>query len=110
MQTVLIHKYGHVLQSRIAGPTYLFGIGLPSLFGSGLEMIFGEDFHNHNNEWYETNANQLALNYFEKREPEALNERPWDFNRYPTRYRPTLFWFLGSPLYSPWTFLYGLTL
>jgi RHS repeat-associated protein len=105
------HEYGHVLQSRIAGPTYLGGIGLPSLIGSGLEMLFGKNFHNHDNEWYESNANQLAFKYFSKHEPEALRiSGNWNFNNYPIRYTPTLYWLFGNPILSPWTFIYGLTL
>jgi RHS repeat-associated protein len=102
------HEYGHVLQSRIAGPSYLTGIGIPSLIGGGLEMAFGEDFHNHNTEWYETNANQLAYSYFSRNESEALNKNSWDFNEYPIDYKPTLYWLIGNPIGSPWTYIFGL--
>ena len=104
------HEYGHVLQSRIAGPTYLTGVGLPSIIGGGLEMFLGKSFHNHNNKWYETNANQLGERYFNKHEKETMKTHPWRHNNYPTKYKPTWYWLFGNPISSPQTFLYSLTL
>ena len=54
------HEYGHVIQSKILGLSYLLVVGLPS----GLGCAFDGVGHSHDNEWYEVWANQLADNYY----------------------------------------------
>ena len=64
---VFAHEYGHVKQSNILGPTYLYFIGLPSLVGQLIDS--GEEdstIHSHKREWYEIWANQLANKYYVK--------------------------------------------
>jgi hypothetical protein len=55
-----MHEYGHTIDSRIFGISYLFAIGLPSL-GSA---IF--DKANHSFFYTEKRANRLAARYFSK--------------------------------------------
>lgn len=48
---LFMHEYGHTFDSRIFGPLYLFGVGLPSAAGA---------------EWTELRANSHAGRYFGK--------------------------------------------
>jgi RHS repeat-associated protein len=65
-----MHEYGHTLQSRKWGPLY---IQVPGSL-SGIDMLFNWDdpwedntrFIKHDIRWYETAANSLASDYFEK--------------------------------------------
>ena len=52
-----MHEYGHYLQSKLYGPSYLFVIGLPSLTTSLFNM-------SHKYRWYEMNANWRGMEYF----------------------------------------------
>jgi RHS repeat-associated protein len=91
------HEYGHVLQSRLVGPLYIPSVGVPSLIGSGLQRL---GIHDHSREWYETQANRMALRYFEKHEPNALDPAigiRWDIAGYPTRYNPNWYWLFAHP-------------
>jgi RHS repeat-associated protein len=64
-----MHEYGHTLQSRVWGPYYT----IPALL-SGADMLFNgmeewednPDYNKHDIRWYETGANSLASDYFEK--------------------------------------------
>lgn len=58
---VFAHEYGHVKQSKLLGPAYTPIVGHPSLIGSALDGVCG---HDHNNEWYEVWANNLANDYY----------------------------------------------
>lgn len=66
---IFIHEYGHTLQSRNWGPVYF----VPALL-SGIDMLGNWDdpweentrFIKHDIRWYETGANSLAADYFEK--------------------------------------------
>ena len=63
---VFAHEYGHTLQSKVFGWFYLPMIGVPSLIGCGIED-FAPSLHQHNREWYEVDANNLANDYFGER-------------------------------------------
>ena len=63
---VFAHEYGHVIQSRYLGPSYLYLAGVPSFIGGGLTYI-PQSNHNHDNEWYEVWANNLAKDYYVER-------------------------------------------
>ena len=52
------HEYGHTIQSRWFGPTYLFIVGVPSIFSA-----MGSK-QKHSFRWYEVQANKLSKNYF----------------------------------------------
>ena len=52
--SMLYHEYGHVIQSRFFGPSYLFAVGIPSA------IIAGKD----NGYWTETMANNMSQEYF----------------------------------------------
>jgi hypothetical protein len=66
-----MHEYGHTIDSRAFGLSYLFAIGIPSIFSaSGREGHFIY--------WTETRANRHAEKYFGKR----FNVN-WNFPRYP---------------------------
>ena len=58
---IFAHEYGHTIQSRILGPLYVPLVAPPSFVGSGLDKI---GLHDHDNEWYEVWANNLAVGYF----------------------------------------------
>lgn len=86
------HEYGHTSQSRILGPIYLTQVGIPSFFGSFLD--YNLHINNHNDEWYETQANRLSLRYFENHDLDALDPSKggtlWNYDRvfgYPTTYK-----------------------
>lgn len=53
-----MHEFGHCLQSRISGPTYLFKFGLPSLRSV---TVKGHNLHP-----VEQDANFRARQYFSK--------------------------------------------
>jgi hypothetical protein len=66
-----MHEYGHTIDSRNFGLSYLFAIGIPSLIsaaGSG----------DHSTYWTETRANERAAKYFKK-----YYGVEWIFSRYP---------------------------
>ncbi len=56
---IFMHEYGHTIDSRIFGLSYLFAIGLPSLISAA-----GDG--NHHAFWTERRANRRAKRYFEK--------------------------------------------
>lgn len=88
------HEYGHVLQSKLMGPMYLTSVGLPSLVGGALDMM---GLNDHDREWYETQANRMSYNYFNKFEPTSINKVPWNSQEYPTKYNPNWYWIVAHP-------------
>ena len=38
-QRILVHEYGHKVQSLMLGPLYLIGVGLPSVLWAGLPQM-----------------------------------------------------------------------
>lgn len=80
------HEYGHTLQSRLLGILYIPKVGIPSLTSQRLEDKYGVGFHNHNNTWFEIQANRLGFEYFNQNEPLSLIDRPWDDINYPRDY------------------------
>ncbi|MFR2524578.1 RHS repeat domain-containing protein [uncultured Alistipes sp.] len=52
--SMLYHEYGHVIQSRYFGPSYLFSVGIPSA------IVAGKD----NGYWTEVMANRFSRDYF----------------------------------------------
>jgi hypothetical protein len=68
-----MHKYGHTIDSRLFGLSYLFAIGLPSAISAG------KHDGTHSSYWTETRANRRAARYFGKYY--GVN---WDYaNDYP---------------------------
>ncbi len=69
-----MHEYGHYLQSKLYGPSYLFVIGLPSLSSA----LFSD---HHKYRWYEMNANWRGMEYF------GIDRETWEandpLNKYP---------------------------
>lgn len=62
---LFVHEYGHYIQSRIFGPFYFTLVALPSVTDFWLvDELFGEDLHD--TRWYETHANRLTANYFDR--------------------------------------------
>lgn len=95
------HEYGHTLQSRLVGPLYLTSVAVQSGIG---QLLADFGVNTHNREWYETQANRMALRYFSKFEPDALVPNPatgrgimWDFNENPTKYNPNWYWLAAHP-------------
>jgi hypothetical protein len=56
------HEFGHTLQSRVYGPSYLFLIGIPSLISASTN-----DYWKHADKWFEQNANKRSLEYWQRR-------------------------------------------
>lgn len=90
-----MHEYGHYLQSKSYGPSYLFAIGLPSLMSAWksryvMQVIINEDedvsLSTHDLRWYEMNANRRAASYFDMEDKESwlINGYPWE---YPQGYK-----------------------
>lgn len=74
-RALLAHEYGHTIQSLIAGPLYLFVIGLPSLLWAGLP-VFQRRRHDRHVSYYsfypEKWANALGARFARpRRDPEA---------------------------------------
>ena len=42
-------------------------------------------------------ANRLSYRYFNKFEPDAMRDKPWDEDHYPREYRPTEYWLIAHP-------------
>jgi hypothetical protein len=64
-----MHEYGHTIDSRYFGISYLFAIGIPSLVSvSKSSQIDSETrgVYTHNFYWTEMRANKNAKKYFEK--------------------------------------------
>ena len=73
-----MHEYGHTIDSRAFGLSYLFGIGIPSLFSAAKKD------GGHKKYWTETRANRRAAKYFGKYY--GVNWMDYDIiNRYPLR-------------------------
>ena len=53
-----MHEYGHYIDSQRIGLTYLINVGLPSLSTANSS--------DHDEKWYEMNANKNANKYFNK--------------------------------------------
>lgn len=73
---LLMHEYGHYIQSQRWGPLYLFTMGLPSLTNCIHDRIHRSDTHD---VFYtETSANRNAKRYFGKH-----YDTTWDDRHYP---------------------------
>ena len=55
---LFMHEYGHYIDSQRMGLTYLINVGLPSLSTANSS--------DHDEKWYEMNANKNAERYFRK--------------------------------------------
>jgi hypothetical protein len=74
-----MHEYGHTIDSRIFGLSYLFAIGIPSLISANnSESLEKAPYTTHRGYWTEIRANSWAAKYFEKYY--GLN---WGFSKYP---------------------------
>ncbi|MGG7665783.1 FG-GAP-like repeat-containing protein [Dyadobacter sp. BHUBP1] len=93
------HEYGHTLQSKLHGPLYITHVGVPSFIGATLNRL---DWHNHDDEWAEIQANKMSYKYLMKREPQTLNENnsgnAWN-NEYKRSYVIDWYFFLFPPSY-----------
>ena len=97
------HEFGHTIQSRWWGPLYLLEVGAPSLLSQGLQSLGGTNFHNHDETWFEIQANRMSYRYLDKRDPGALTTTPWAFHEpgYSRSYKDiNWWWFL---LFNPIT-------
>lgn len=76
-----MHEYGHYLQSKVYGSSYLFVIGLPSLMSAWTSKeIEGSEASTHNYRWYEMNANWRAMEYFN------IERNTWETSKIYERY------------------------
>ena len=58
---IFAHEYGHTVQSRRLGSSYLFAVGAPSLISA---WLYTKGLVNHDHQWYEVQANHLSAEYF----------------------------------------------
>ena len=72
LDPMFMHEYGHTIDSRAFGLSYLLAIGA----FSGGSILF--DRANHHSYWTETRANRRAENYFRR-----YYNVDWNFLRYP---------------------------
>jgi hypothetical protein len=61
-----MHEYGHTVDSRLFGISYLFAIGIPSAISAKNSESIGGGLHSHDIYWTETRANRRAARYFRK--------------------------------------------
>jgi len=73
-----MHEYGHTIDSRAFGLSYLFAIGIPSIFSAN--KANNDPSYHHYEYWTETRANRRAEKYFKKH----FNIN-WNYPRYPLR-------------------------
>lgn len=80
---LLLHEYGHHLQSRRYGWFYLFIIGIPSLLSAIRAKPLPGGITTHDLQWYEMQANRYAADYLQVNfmAEWALFEPP--FNSFP---------------------------
>jgi hypothetical protein len=57
-----MHEYGHTIDSRAFGLSYLFAIAIPSGISAWSDKINNTDYHH--SYWTETSANRRAAKYF----------------------------------------------
>lgn len=60
---LLLHEYGHQMQSRKWGILYLFVIGIPSLLSALRSKPLSNGLSTHDLKWYELQANQFAAEF-----------------------------------------------
>jgi hypothetical protein len=74
-----MHEYGHTIDSRAFGLSYLFAIGIPSIFSAKNSKYIPEaPFSTHRKYWTEVRANKRASKYFSK-----YYNVDWNYQRYP---------------------------
>jgi len=79
---IYMHEYGHTIDSRNYGLSYLFAIGIPSLdSANGSESLSGPPFSTHRGYWTEKRANYFAKKYFGK-----YYGVDWNMNYHPSWY------------------------
>ncbi len=80
---LLLHEYGHHLQSRRWGWLYLFVIGIPSLISAIRAKPLHGGITTHDLQWYEIQANQYAAFYLKKNFDEDWTQFEPPFNSFP---------------------------
>jgi hypothetical protein len=76
-----MHEYGHTIDSRIYGLSYLLAIGVPSIFSAnGSKPVSGQPYSTHDIFWTELRANNHAEKYFRK-----YYGMFWNFLDYPLK-------------------------
>jgi RHS repeat-associated protein len=74
-----MHEYGHTIDSRVFGLSYLFAIGIPSLISADKSKPTEGGLTTHKKYWTEIRANKRAKKYFEK-----YYGVDWNFSDYPS--------------------------
>lgn len=59
---LVVHEFGHCIQSRLSGPLFLFKYGIPSLLDLAIRGT------GHNADWSEQDANNRSREYFLSRD------------------------------------------
>ena len=81
IKPLYMHEYGHTIDSKIFGLSYLFVIGAPSLYSAATSKKIDKNTSTHSFRWYEMRANRHAKKYF------SNYGVIWDEIRYPTQKR-----------------------
>lgn len=85
---LLLHEYGHHLQSRKYGLLYLFIIGIPSLISVLRAKPLPGGVTTHDLQWYEMQANRYAGAYLQKNYQADWSQFEPPFNSFPrTKFR-----------------------
>jgi len=73
---IYMHEYGHTIDSRLFGPSYLFAVGIPSAISAAKSKLISDwkrkpvsnpnGLYTHDVFWTETKANRRASKYFKK--------------------------------------------
>jgi ribosomal protein S11 len=88
---LLMHEFGHTLQSRRMGNLYLTKVALPSGTSGFLDYNTNSN-HDHDFTWFEIDANIQAYNYLDKRyksngKPSIADHWDEDDKNYPRHFR-----------------------
>jgi hypothetical protein len=74
-----MHEYGHTIDSRAFGLSYLFAVGIPSIFSADNSTWQQEKgYSTHDEYWTEVRANKRAAKYFKR-----YFNIDWTYSDYP---------------------------
>lgn len=65
LQRIMVHEYGHTIQSLFLGPLYLLAVGIPSVLWAGLPAL----------EKYRINHSVSYYSFYSERWADELGER-----------------------------------
>lgn len=87
---LFVHEFGHTVQSKLLGSLYIQKVGYQSGISAYLDYYTKSD-HNHDNTWFEINANQYGQLFYdpiytseddESGYPTSYNKIDWNWFKY----------------------------